>query len=654
MCGFVGVVHIPGGPAAGRVVDEAVLRPMMAAIVHRGPDSSGTWTEGTAGLGHVRLSILDLSDNSSQPFLTDDEQGVLVYNGEVYNFRELRRELESEGVRFRSSGDTEVVLQAVHHWGPQAAVPKFNGMFALAYLNRRSGELWLARDRMGIKPLYWCETQGAFLFASEIKALLKHPLAPCRPDMHVLTSQLLTEGTDGDWTPFEGIRSVRAGTLMRLAGSQRGEIVYYDLLDAIDSARLTAGTGDRGNDWVDRFGEIFKRSVERHMVSDAPLAAMCSGGVDSSLIAACACESRPDLIGYVADVGGTASEAANARRVADHVGIRLREIDVDQAAYLRLWPRTVWVNDQPNYFGQDPVFLAVSERCSADGFKVLLTGEGSDELFGGYPWQAETWAMYRARKWMERLLPPIGPLRKLRRGLGRISAASPVARSRMPFQSDRDLLRVVGHTTHRAASPYQYALATFAEQRYLRHERIFNRLEFVRPVEERAFLAQSIDDTYSYLQYSLHHSDRMGMAASLESRFPFLDNALIDFALHLPFRAKRHRAHGKWTVRKYAADKLPAQTAFARKIGFACPPSVWMAGRPLLRDGFLAEALKWSAASRDTIVDRIAESKRLWYLLMSAELWGRMYFRGESLDALSEELIRSPLPERRVNGRNGH
>jgi asparagine synthase (glutamine-hydrolysing) len=233
MCGFVGVVHVPDGTAFGRSVDENVLRKMMSAIAHRGPDSNGVWRQGSVGLGHVRLSILDLSANGHQPFVTGDEQGVLVYNGEVYNFRELRRQLESEGIRFRSTSDSEVVLQAVHHWGPQAAVPKFNGMFAFAYLDRRTEELWLGRDRLGIKPLYWSNSGGVFVFGSEIKALLQHPNVPCRPDMHALTAYLLTASVEGEWTTFEGIRSLRAGTLARLTGSQLSEFVYYDLLDRL-------------------------------------------------------------------------------------------------------------------------------------------------------------------------------------------------------------------------------------------------------------------------------------------------------------------------------------------------------------------------------------------------------------------------------------
>ncbi len=643
MCGLVGVVHLPDGALADQEVDEEILRRMMSIIMHRGPDSSGVWRDGPVGLGHVRLSILDLSSHGHQPFVTDDGQGVLVYNGEVYNFRELRRRLEKEGVRFQSTSDTEVVLKAVHHWGPREAVPQFNGMFAFAYYDRRTNELWMARDRLGIKPLYWSKSGGVFLFGSEIKAMLRHPLLPCRPDMHALTAHLLTETIEGEWTIFEGVRSLRAGTMARLKGSRLDEFEYFDLLDALDPERFATASSLRNGDQVNCFGKVFEESVDRHMVSDAPLAAMCSGGVDSSLIAACAHAHRPDLTGYVADVKAGISEGPAAQRMADYLGIRLRRIEVGREEFLQLWPLTVWHNDQPNYFGQDAVFLAVAQACRTDGFKVLLTGEGADELFGGYSWQLDAWRTYRTRKWLDRLLPPIGPLTRLRRRLGAVEPASTRARSRMPFHSDRKLQWIVGHPTHRAVDPYHYTLATFAEQRFFRQERIFDRLGFIKPIEERAFVARSIEDTYSYLQLVLSRNDRLGMAASIESRFPFLDNALVDFALHLPFRAKRHGKQGKWTVRQFAARKLPEKMVFAPKIGFAVSDSLWTVGKELLRNGFLAEVLKWSPRSREMIVDRIAESTRLWYLVLSAELWGRMFFLGASPDELADELLRSSV-----------
>jgi asparagine synthase (glutamine-hydrolysing) len=209
----------------------------------------------------------------------------------------------------------------------------------------------------------------------------------------------------------------------------------------------------------------------------------------------------------------------------------------------------------------------------------------------------------------------------------------------MPFNSDRDLLGGIPHSRYNVAPAYLYMLAPFADQRSLRQERIFERLDFIRPIEERAFLARALDDTYGHLQLLLHRNDRLGMAASLESRFPFLDNDLLDLSLHLPFHAKRHQAQGKWAVKKFAARKLLPDLVYAKKIGFAMSNSMWMSAMPLLRDGFLAEALKWSRGSRQTIIERLAESAWLSYLVLSAELWGRMYFCHATPEELSEELL---------------
>ena len=633
---------------------------MMQQVAHRGPDASGVWCQGPLGLGHVRLSILDLSPRGNQPFISHDMQGILIYNGEVYNFAELRVQLEAEGAVFRSTSDTEVVLEALHRWGPERAVPRFNGMFAFAYYDLRSRELWLARDRLGIKPLYIAQTPQALVFGSEIKALLRHPAIPNRPDLHALTVHLLCESIEGDWTPFESIRAIRPGCLVRWNGERRADIEYFDPLNAVRIERLAAASKVDANEFVEQFAEAFQQSVSLHMVSDAPLAAMCSGGVDSSLIAAFAHDQRPDLTGYVADLKGTVSEGAAAQRMGRHLNVRIRQVDVDQTEYLRLLPWAVWHNDQPNHFPHDAAFLAVARACRGDGIKVLLTGEGSDELFGGYPWQEATWRMYRRRRWTSRWLPGEGRLDRFWRGLGKLASAPRAAVLRQPFQSVDDTSRVVGHSTHRSTESYQYGLASFGGQRMLRHEEIFARLDSIRPIEERAFLARSIDDMYGYLRMLLQRNDRMGMAASIESRFPFLENRLIDFALHLPFLAKYRQGTAKWIVKQLAVRRLPRETVFARKIGFSVPESIWMPGLSLMENGWLAEVLKWDAKYRRTIVGRIGESPRLSYLLLCSEIWGRLYFGGSRPDEISGQLLslasvkpraEQPLPKPIENAR---
>ncbi len=236
MCGIAGYWHRDGRPA-----DTAFLPAMLDRQRHRGPDDRGVWAAGPVALGADRLSILDLSPHGHQPFATPEQDSVLTYNGEVYNWRELRLELEREGVRFVSACDSEVVLHALHRWGPEAAVPRFNGMFALAWYDCRSGSLWLARDRSGIKPLYLADCGHTVVFGSEAKALFAHPAVPCRPDLHALTTNLYLSHLTGDWTPFEGVRRVPPGTMIRCRSEATERIVWFDLERDLDIERLLRG-----------------------------------------------------------------------------------------------------------------------------------------------------------------------------------------------------------------------------------------------------------------------------------------------------------------------------------------------------------------------------------------------------------------------------
>ena len=631
MCGIVGYWN-RGGEAAG----DGLITTMLERIRYRGPDDQGTWVQGPIGLGHCRLSILDISPRGHQPFVTADGQGILTYNGEVYNAPELRRRLEAEGVRFLSTSDTEVVLYALHRWGVEKAIPLFNGMFALAYVDRRTGTLWLVRDRVGIKPLYVARTAGLLAFASEMKALLAHPDVPCRPDLHTLTAIASCERLNGEWwpqewCPFEGIEAVKPGTIWKVTPDTIDETTYFDIFDELDVDRLMAVVAKTPEELVGAFEQTFRQSVRIHLLSDAPLAAMCSGGVDSSLMTAYANDEHPNLVAYVADVKGAVSEGAKARAVGRHLGVEIRQVDVAQADYLRLWPTAVWHGDVPTFHEHDIPFLAVARACRRDGFKVVLTGEGADELFGGYPWHVKAYRMWRLRSLQGRLVPNIPPFRLLGRWIPMLSPSHPDQLLRHPF-------------THRAEMEeserlLRHACAVDGGQRLLRSEALFRQLQPVRPIEERAFLARALNDLYGYLQTLLRRNDRMGMAASLESRVPFLENRMMDMALHMPFRGKYHGGHTKWVVKTAAAKRLPGAIVHAPKLGFAVPRTIWRSSAPLLRDGMVAELLKWERRSTPLIIERAVQEPYVLLTLVGMELWARIFLRGESPEDLGEELL---------------
>jgi len=637
MCGIVGYWN-----RDGRAASEGTMRRMLERIRYRGPDDQGTWAKGSVGLGHCRLSILDLSPRGHQPFVTADGQGVLTYNGEVYNFPELRKELEAEGVTFLSTTDTEVVLYALHRWGPEKAVPRFNGMFALGYYDRRSDTLWLARDRVGIKPLYLARYGQNIAFASEIKALLAHPDIPVRPDVHSLASYITYQRFEGAWTPFEDIEDVCAGSIVKITRKSIEPSVYFDVVRDVDIDRLLEISYRDPQQLTAEFESAFADSVRSHLVSDAPLAAMCSGGIDSSLTTALAKEFQPDVVAYVANLPGVkVSEGAKAQLVGRHLGIRVRQIDVEQDDLLRLWPTAIWHGDQPNCHANDMPYIRVVQACHRDGIKVVITGEGSDELFGGYSWQVKAYELWRKRRLHSRLVPNHPVFHAAGRLHPQFAPLDLPRLARDPFfrreQLDysQDLLR--------------QACVTDGGRRLLRHEELFRKLSRVEPVEDRAFLARAFEDWYGNLQAILHRNDRISMAASVEARVPFLENRMMDLGMHFSRRMKYHEGKTKWVVKAIGDKKLPSEIVHAKKIHFAVPMATWRHGALLLRGGVSAELFKWGAEETEAILARALKTETVIQNLVAVELWGRMFLRGESAETLGETLLRLA-----AKGGNGH
>jgi len=598
MCGLVGIWRHDGGEA-----DRSAIGLMLPTVEHRGPDGTGIWQDGNVAFGHTRLAIIDLTDNSAQPMLTADRTGAIVYNGEIYNYRELRRDLEREGVSFRSSGDTEVLLAALHHWGPETCLDRLNGMFAFAYLDRREGALWLARDKMGIKPLIVADNGAELIFASEAKALLAHPRLERRVDRVEMARWLLSAGIGPQQLMFDGMEEVEPGSVWKVTAGGVEKSRFFDFVGAIDVERLTANASVGLDTWPDEFRQRLQNSVTLHLESDAPLAVMCSGGVDSSLIAAYAKDRLPGLRAYVADVSWPNAEGDQAARVCEHLGIPLRRIDIDQSRFLRLWPHAVWSCDaaplRPSAMG----VLAVAQACRADGIKVLLNGEGSDELFAGYGWHRSAY-----RRWQTR--------------------PSDDAFLQAPF----NLAWAGGEISSR----WMIALDPDA---VLRPRRLMKHLDAVEPPSDRAFLARGFFDLRYHLPWILHRLDRLGMAASIETRVPFLENSLFDFAFHLPAKAKLQRRHGKWLVKQAAAQRLPDDIVYAKKKGFPVPLAFSSGTEQLIAGGRLADFMQWPADVTREIIPTLRRSSGLRFQLVGLELWFRMFFEGQTPDALAETLM---------------
>jgi asparagine synthase (glutamine-hydrolysing) len=404
---------------------------------------------------------------------------------------------------------------------------------------------------------------------------------------------------------------------------------YFELPRDLDLARL----GDRRHpspaEAVRAFADALARSVHIHQRSDAPLAAMCSGGVDSSLITALALRDRPDLHGYVADVGGADSEDARAQQVGRHLGVPVRRVPVTREDFLGLWPRAVWHRDGPSPHPSDVATLAVVERCRADGVKVLLTGEGADELFGGYRWYGDTWRAWRRAHRRARWL---GRIRRRARWEWRHLRHAPHAG--VPGHPDQIFARRLG--------------AGLAPERMLLRSSFHAALGRAVAPEDRAFLVYALDELHYTLASLLVRHDRIGMAASVESRVPFLGSELIDLGLHLPVRLKWRRGEGKWVVKKAAERLLPRDVVWAPKRAFPVDAGLHRGSTGLLRDGHVAELFGWTRAETEALLPLLEQDPRTAYHFTSSELWARLFLGGESAGALAERLLALPKdPARR-------
>jgi asparagine synthase (glutamine-hydrolysing) len=388
---------------------------------------------------------------------------------------------------------------------------------------------------------------------------------------------------------------------------------YIQALTAVDVERLVASSSQDPTRFVTEFKDLLRESVKLHLVSDVPIAAMCSGGVDSSLIAAYAKDYVTDIPGYVADVAWDDGEGDQAARIGRHLGVPIRRIVVDQACFLELWPYAVWHSDGPPLSPSDSALLAVTRACRSDGIKVLLTGEGSDELFGGHSAHQITFDSWRRlNSWRRLFSRPRGAMQGIRHE---------------PF----------GMTPMNSSRARRLTVAFGASQALLT-KRLFELLAPIEDDADRAFIAHGLHDLHHHLSWILHRHDRLGVAASMEMRVPFLENALFDFAFHLPRRAKLHRGHAKWLVKKAAAELLPADVVYARKKGFPVTSKFSRGTQRLLLGGRLAEVMEWSAEATDEIVANLVEDRVLRFHVVGLELWCRLFFGGEAPDALGEKL----------------
>jgi len=633
MCGIAGIVA-----SDSTRVEVSVLHRMAGTMRHRGPDDAGVHLDQTdqvcVGLAHRRLSIIDLSSAGHQPMSNEDGTIWLTYNGEIYNHAEIRRELVNRGHRYRSQTDSETILHAYEEWGDRC-IERFRGMFAFVIWDRGKGRLLAARDRLGVKPLYYAVCGRSLVLASEIKAILASGRVHAAAARDAIPEYLMFGYLAGDGSMFEHIKKLPPGHVLTWEQGRVRVSRYWDVNFAPDESHSE-------EELQRQFVELFEESIRLRLMSEVPLGVFLSGGLDSSAIAAVMSRQvsgrlQTFSVGYESQYY---SELPFARAVARHIGSEHREVILTPAAFLASLPRMIWHEDEPLWAAPSVALYHVAALASKS-VKVVLTGEGSDELFAGYDrywmtaWNARLAPLYRlvprpVRQVIRQtvtggLLPE-----RLRRGLGHTVLNHDHIPEGLIFDSwfgvfTPDMQRQIGGV----------ALQRTLEVTdvYAAHRQLFERSVGAALVDRMLY-----SDVKSNLVELLMKQDQMSMAASIESRVPFLDHKLVEFAARVPWRYKLRGRSGKHLLKRALKGYLPDNILNRPKQGFPVPFDSWL--REQLFDqaeGVLlsnaAEHRGWfrPAAVRELLDAHRAgqhnATRRIWCLL-GLELWAQMFLDG--------------------------
>jgi asparagine synthase (glutamine-hydrolysing) len=629
MCGIAGLFNLNGEPAS-----PVILRKMTDAIAHRGPDGEGFYIDSFVGLGHRRLAIIDLSPAGHQPMATEDGNYIIVYNGEVYNFQELKVQLESSGHKFRSRTDTEVVLQAYVQWGTEC-VKRFNGMFAFTIWDRTRQELFLARDRYGIKPLYYIFVGSTFIFASEQKSLINHPAVPRRIDLEGLVEYFTFQNIFTDRTLLKGIKIFPAGCVAYLPLGRATD--HLNIMRYWDFSFQEPEHVVSEEEYVEETDRLFRQAVNRQLVSDVEVGSYLSGGMDTGSITAIAASQLPYIktftCGFDLHSASGLELGYDEREKAELMSYRFRTEHYDMVLKAgdmeRILPKLAWHLEEPRVGQSYPNFYAA--QLASKFVKVVLSGTGGDELFGGYPWRYyravvnEDFEQYidKYYAYWHRLIPN-KVVRKV---------FKPVWEE-VKHVWTRDIFRDVFRT---------HASRLSCPEDYVNHSFYF---------EARTFL-----------HGLLVVEDKLSMAHGLETRVPFLDNDLVDFAMEIPVKFKlkhleevarlnenepapkslkyfQKTKDGKLILRKVMKRYVPPEISEAEKQGFSAPDASWFKGesiecvRRLLynSNSRIYDFLDRSAVQR--LVDEHLEGREnrrlfIWSLL-NFEWWLRSFISGRN------------------------
>src|SRR3954453_8573661 len=646
MCGIAGIVSSDRLHPEDR---ERVVA-MRDVIAHRGPDDAGLFADGQAALGHRRLSIVDLAAGH-QPISNETDTAWIVFNGEIYNHLAVREQLESAGHRYKTRSDTETILHAYEEWG-DASVEHLRGMFAFAIWDASRRRLLLARDRLGVKPLYWTRAGDRLLFGSEIKAILESGLIRAEANEEALPELLSTRYLSGTETLFKGIHRLQPGHTLTFDRGQISIGRYWD----IPAGRKSEAT-ERMSEAaiVGRFRELLEEAVRIRLMADVPLGMFLSGGLDSSAIAALMSKmiDRPLQTFSVAFKDRAFSELDYARQVATAIKADSHEVVIDDQDFFGALPRLIWHEDEPIAHPSSIPLYFVS-ALARDHVKVVLTGEGSDELlagYGKYPRALANWrpgAAYERlpsamRGWMASTVVPNVPGR-----MGRYAARSFLNMPRTPEAMFFDNFAAISLSRQSGLLSARVARLATPERAYGPSRAFYDAPNGQSTTLDRLLYA----DMKTYLVELLMKQDQMSMAASIESRVPFLDHHLVEFAAGLPTRMKLRGLTTKWILREAVREVLPPEILTRKKMGFPVPFGVWMRGawKDTARDVLLDARSRQRGIINPTAVEQLIAghaagttngADAIWSLL-NLELWYRTHIDGEGVQTIPGKPLTIP------------
>lgn len=617
MCGIAGVFQLNKENLPFETVKQ-----MGLLMNHRGPDNLGYQQRRKIAFSHNRLSLLDLSDAANQPFA--NERYSLVYNGEIYNFKEIRTRLEKDyNLKFFTTSDTEVLFNSLIYDGVDKCLEQIKGMFSFAFYDEQEDLLWLARDRMGIKPLYYYQKQNSFFWASEIKALVK-PLELLPDPIRTLFGTNNQAEKSIKHTLFKGLFSVKPGCYLKVEASGKlTETLFYDIIEEFDKNYYNYLNDQSPSTIVNIFDKMFTESIKSMLISDVQIGAFVSGGIDSSLISAIASKFEADIKLFTANIIGKYSEYSDVEILSKFINKKVIDYKFEPQMLLRDWATATYFYENPIVIHVNSIPFSNIARLARDsGVKAVLTGEGADELFLGYP-------RLLTKRYENIAAFPVKAIKSLYNFY-------PTLHNYLFPENNNNPISFINRLVQ------GYELQQLQEQAAVK-------LDFLSKTKKNEQLL-TINMLREHLVTLLHRNDRMGMMSSIEARFPFLDENIIKFAINLPSKFKIGRTakfHNykhpflmdKWIVRKMAEKYLPNELVNKKKNGFPMFGHKFVKIRKgFFENGWVADSLGLNRKTQEFFIN--TQDPYHVAKLASVEIFGRLFAMNESIESMDEHILK--------------